>query len=88
MPFLVIISRKDNEDVAVLLPQVLYRFSSLLLRIANPYSQWVWIANPDQRHGLNIRRVGYLSRWETARHEHPPGRDQCSVNIRRVGIKV
>jgi hypothetical protein len=49
MPFLVIISRKDNEDVAVLLPHVLFRFSSLLLRIENPYTQWVWIANPDQR---------------------------------------
>jgi hypothetical protein len=49
MPFLIIISRKDNEDVAVLLPQALFRFSSLLLRIENPYTQWVWIANPDQR---------------------------------------
>jgi hypothetical protein len=51
MPFLIIISRKDNEDVAVLLPPALFRFSSLLLRIENPYTQWVWIANPDQRHG-------------------------------------
>ena len=33
--------QQDNEDVAVLLPQVLYRFSSLLLRIENPYTQWV-----------------------------------------------
>jgi hypothetical protein len=40
MPFLVIISRKDNEDVAVLLPHALFWFSSLLLRIENP----------DQRH--------------------------------------
>jgi hypothetical protein len=30
MPFLVIISRKDNEDVAVLLPHALFWFSSLL----------------------------------------------------------
>ena len=26
----------------------------------NPYTQWVWIANPDQRHGTNIRRVGTI----------------------------
>ena len=36
--------------MAVLLPHALFRFSSLLLRIENPYTQWVWIANPDQRH--------------------------------------
>jgi hypothetical protein len=30
MPFLIIISRKDNEDVAVLLPHALFRFSTLL----------------------------------------------------------
>jgi hypothetical protein len=59
MPFFIIISRKDNEDVAVLLPHALFWFSSLLLRIENPYTQWVWIANPDQRRGV----------------EHPPGRD-------------
>ena len=51
----------DNEDEAVLLPPALFRFSSLLLRIENPYTQWVWIANPDQR-----GRVG--------RNEHPRGR--------------
>jgi hypothetical protein len=61
MPFLVIISRKDNEDVAVLLPPALFRFSSLLLRIENPYTQWAWIANPDQRHSTNICRVGNQS---------------------------
>jgi hypothetical protein len=22
------------------------------LRIENPYTQWVWIANPGQRHGV------------------------------------
>ena len=33
--------------VAVLLPQVPYRFSSLFMRIENPYTQWVWTANPD-----------------------------------------
>ena len=38
--------------MAVLLPHALFRFSSLLLRIENPYTQWVWIANPDQRHGM------------------------------------
>ena len=68
MPFLIIISRKDNEDVAVLLPHVPFWFSSLLLRIENPYTQWVWIANPDQRHGTEhlLGRVG--------RNEHPRGR--------------
>jgi len=56
--------------VAVLLPQALYRFSSLLLRIENPYTQWVWIANPDPRRG----------------DEHPPGREFFPAgNIRRVG---
>ena len=40
--------------VAVLLPQVPYRFSSLLMRIENPYTQWVWIANPDQRHKFHM----------------------------------
>ena len=35
--------------MAVLLPQVLSRFSTLLLRIENPYTQWVWIANPTAR---------------------------------------
>jgi hypothetical protein len=30
MPFLIIISRKDNEDVAVLLPHALFWFSTLL----------------------------------------------------------
>jgi len=44
--------------VAVLLPYALFWLSSLLLRIENPYTQWVWIANPDQRYGM----------------EHPPGR--------------
>ena len=45
--------------MAVLLPHALFWFSSLLLRIENPYTQWVWIANPDQRHGT----------------EHPRGRE-------------
>ena len=57
--------------MAVLLPHALFRFSSLLLRIENPYTQWVWIANPDQRRGV----------------ENPLGRnpDQQKPNIRRVG---
>ena len=38
--------------MAVLLPHALFWFSSLLLRIENPYTQWVWIANPDQRRGV------------------------------------
>ena len=72
MPFLIIISRKDNEDVAVLLPPALFRFSSLLLRIENPYTQWVWIANPDQRHAAEhlLGQVG-----SAAQHEHPLVRD-------------
>ena len=74
MPFLVIISRKDNEDVAVLLPHVPYRFSSLLLRIENPYTQWVWIANPDQRGRMG--RNEHPRGRATARHEHPSGRVQ------------
>ena len=47
-----------------LLPHALFWFSTLLFRIENPYTQWVWIANPDQRHaaehplGRGIRRVG------------------------------
>ena len=42
----------------IYLNNYLSRFSSLLLRIENPYTQWVWIANPDQRHDTNIRWVG------------------------------
>ena len=42
--------------MAVLLPHALFRFSSLLLRIENPYTQRVWIANPDQRHGTEHPR--------------------------------
>ena len=53
--------------VAVLLPQVPYRFSSLLMRIENPYTQWVWIANPNQRHfdisALEVANI-YRNRWQ------------------------
>ncbi len=54
--------------MAVLLPPALFRFSTLLFRIENPYTQWVWIANPDQRHAAEhpLGRVG--------RNEHPRGR--------------
>ena len=45
--------------MAVLLPHALFWFSTLLFRIENPYTQWVWIANPDQRHAA----------------EHPLGRE-------------
>ena len=38
-------------------------------RIENPYTQWVWIANPDQRYDTNIRRVGWVGM------EHPPDRE-------------
>ena len=37
------------------------RVSPSLLRIENPYTQWVWIANPDQRHDTNIRWVERLA---------------------------
>ena len=56
-----------GRDVAVLLPQVLSRFSTLLLRIENPYTQWVRIANPDQRHDS----------------EHPLDRETCSLCLKR-----
>jgi len=67
--------------VAVLLPHALFWFSTLSLRIENPYTQWVWIANPDQRHDMehqqgrigngmvsNIRWVGNPTQW-TAEHQ-------------------
>ena len=71
--------------MAVLLPYALFWFSTLLFRIANPYTQWVWIANPDQRHadehprgrvnehppGRDIRWVGKEQQYDT---EHPPRR--------------
>jgi hypothetical protein len=41
------------------------RVSTLLLRIKNPYTQWVWIANPDQRYGT----------------EHPLGRKTPSLEL-------
>jgi len=34
----------------IYLSNYLSYFSTFLLRIENPYTQWVWIANPDQRH--------------------------------------
>ena len=69
--------------MVVLLPQALFRFSSLLLRIENPYTQWAWIANPDQRHGMehplglaNSTARTSAGSGPTARHEHPSGRVQ------------
>ena len=53
--------------MAVLLPHALFWFSTLLFRIENPYTQWVWIANPDQRCGV----------------EHPRGQDDSSEMIRK-----
>ena len=64
-------------------------------RIANPYTQWVWIANPDQRHDTNIRGVGIqtnrsrTSAGSEARHEHPPGRvedHQCLFLVNPPGF--
>ncbi len=61
----------------IYLSNYLSYFSTFLLRIANPYTQWVWIANPDQRHDMEhpLGRVG--------RNEHPRGRD-----IRQIGTSV
>ena len=61
--------------MAVLLPHVPFWFSSLLLRIENPYTQWVWIANPDQRHAAEH----LLSRSQRHGMEHPLGREWASV---------
>ena len=36
----------------------------------NPYTQWVWIANPDQRYGMEHPRG---RGWERHGVEHPPG---------------
>ena len=36
----------------IYLSNYLSYFSTFLLRIENPYTQWVWIANPDQRHDM------------------------------------
>ena len=74
--------------MAVLLPHALLRFSSLLLRIENPYTQWVWIANPGQRH-VAEHLLGRVGRNEhprglaTARHgmEHPPGLVKVKSNL-------
>ena len=66
--------------MAVLLPHALFRFSTLLFRIENPYTQWVWIANPDQRHGTEhlLGRVGRNEHprgwWASVLSEHPQGR--------------
>ena len=64
--------------MAVLLPHALFWFSTLLFRIENPYTQWVWIANPDQRHVAEHP----LGRERHAA-EHPLGR-----GIRRVGLSL
>ena len=63
--------------VAVLLPQVPYRFSSLLMRIENPYTQWVWIANPDQRHAAEHPQGRADQRHSM---EHPQGRERRRRN--------
>ena len=56
------IHQKRDEKVGILLPRVPFWHSTLLLRIEKPYTQWVWIANPDQRYDTNIRWVG-KSNW-------------------------
>jgi hypothetical protein len=90
MPFLIIISRKDNEDVAVLLPHALFRFSSLLpgglkililngsgLQIQTNCTAWNKrrVGNPDQRHDTNIRQVGSYGLDQRGDNEDPMGRD-------------
>ena len=49
----------------IYLSNYLSYFSTFLLRIENPYTQWVWIANPDQRRGV----------------ENPLGREGPTVRI-------
>ena len=80
--------------MAVLLPHALFWFSSLLLRIENPYTQWVWIANPDQRRGVEnpLGRAHPLGRATTRSRtsagsgqqhgmEHPPGLVKVKSNL-------
>ena len=43
--------------------------------IENPYTQWVWIANPDQRHAAEH----LLGRSQRHGMEHPLGREWASV---------
>ncbi|MBR3986501.1 MAG: hypothetical protein IKK04_05055, partial [Bacteroidales bacterium] len=57
MPFLVIISRKDNEDVAVLLPPMPFHSRTLLLQIANPVTPLGWTANPAQQEHSSRRHI-------------------------------
>ena len=84
MPFLIIISRKDNEDVAVLLPHALFWFSTLLFRIENPYTQWVWIANPDQRHAAE-HPLGRVEDHQCLFLVNPPGfTHNTSINGTRL----
>ena len=82
--------------MAVLLPPALFRFSSLHLRIEKPYTQWVRIANPDQRHDTNIRWVGPTARTSAglgcksrpaARDEQPRGRNQRHGMEHPIGRK-
>jgi len=42
------------------------RIAQVIVGIENPYTQWVWIANPDQRHGV----------------EHPQGREIFFCHVR------
>ena len=46
------IHQKRDEKVGFLSPHVPFWHSTLSQRMANPYTQWVWIANPDQRYGM------------------------------------
>ena len=79
--------------MAVLLPHALFWFSTLLFRIENPYTQRVWIANPDQRHAAehplgqvckSLYSMGLDCKTRpTARYEHPLGRVPRTISIRR-----
>ena len=64
----------------IYLSNYLSYFSTFLLRIENPYTQWVWIANPDQRHADEHPR-GRVN-------EHPPGRVINSLDSRNSCSKV
>ena len=71
------IHQKRDEKVCFLLPHVSFWHSILSLRIENPYAQWVWVANPDQRYGMEhpLDRDGSYM-------EHPLGRMVWRLTVR------
>ena len=49
--------------VGFLLPCVPFWHSTLSLRIENPYTQWVWIANQTNGTAWSIRWIGMGHTW-------------------------